>query len=131
MRILVLLTLSILCCSCVSESSDQTEEKQNLPADIIELENDEADSLSENLTETNSYKAESQYNDSLGWGYVILNNDQPYIRQPHIPAVAGMKGFKTEQDAIKTAEYVIYKLEKNIFPPSITIEELDSLEIAY
>ena len=79
----------------------------------------------------NQYKAVSTFDQELGCGYQVLNNDKPYINQPHIPAIEGMKGFENEQDALKTAEFVIYKLQNNIVPPSLSTEELDSLGIVY
>ena len=74
-----------------------------------------------------SYK--TTFSPDVGWGYQILNNDALYINQPHIPAVEGIRGFSDESKAIKTAELMIYKLEKGIVPPTITVEELDSLGV--
>lgn len=65
------------------------------------------------------------------FGYDIHINNQNIIHQPHIPALQGNEGFKSEKDARKVAELVIKKLRKNIFPPTVSIEELDSLQIDY
>jgi len=67
--------------------------------------------------------------DSIGWGYDVLVNGEMYIHQPHIPAVPGNKGFKSEEDAQKAAKLMIYKLRMGISPPSITPDELDSLGV--
>jgi hypothetical protein len=69
------------------------------------------------------------FSPDIGWGYQILNNGAIYINQPHIPAISGVKGFDNESDAITTAELMIYKLKNGIFPPTISLEELDSLEV--
>lgn len=62
-----------------------------------------------------------------GFGYDILIDGKPYVHQPHIPAVAGNKGFATSQAANKAGEFVAYKIKNNIMPPSITEHELDSV----
>ena len=69
--------------------------------------------------------------DSLGFGFRILQGETPMIDQPHIPAVSGMNGFASAADAQKVAELMMYKINNGIMPPSITIEELDSLQIDY
>ena len=62
-----------------------------------------------------------------GYGYRILIFDALYVSQPHIPAINGNRGFKTKEQATKAAEFVIYKIRNNIMPPSLSVEELDSL----
>jgi hypothetical protein len=63
------------------------------------------------------------------YGYDILKNNRVLIHQPHIPAVSGNKGFATKKDAAKVAELVIQKLNKNIMPPPVTLQELKNLKI--
>ncbi len=62
-----------------------------------------------------------------GFGYDIFIYDAMYVHQPHIPAINGNRGFKTKEQATKAAEFVIYKIRNNIMPPSLTVEEFDSL----
>lgn len=62
-----------------------------------------------------------------GYGYDILIFDALYVHQPHIPAINGNRGFKTKDQANKAAEFVVYKIRNNIMPPSLSVEELDSL----
>jgi Domain of unknown function (DUF4907) len=70
--------------------------------------------------------------DSLtGWGYDIYVDKKRMIRQPHIPAVPGKKPFDNSPAAESVASLVIYKITNNIMPPSVTQQELDSLEIDY
>ncbi|MEO5946397.1 MAG: DUF4907 domain-containing protein [Chitinophagaceae bacterium] len=64
-----------------------------------------------------------------GFGYDIYSNDALYIHQPSIPAVGGNNGFSTEAKAKKVAGFVVYKIEHNIMPPSVTPGELDSLGV--
>ncbi len=63
------------------------------------------------------------------WGYDIYQNNSLIIHQPNIPAIHGNDGFSTELDAKLVAELAIKKLKNGTFPPSISIEELDSLKI--
>ncbi len=74
-------------------------------------------------------KVVTNYVDSIGWGYDVYVDGAMYIHQPHMPAVPGNKGFKTEEDARIAAGLVIYKLSMGISPPSITPDELDSLGV--
>lgn len=64
-----------------------------------------------------------------GFGYDILVDGTLFIHQPNIPAVPGNNGFKNEADAKKVAELMTYKIKNNIVPPTITIEEMDSLKV--
>ena len=62
-----------------------------------------------------------------GFGYDIFIYDAMYVHQPHIPAINGNRGFHTKEQATRAAEFVSYKIRNNIMPPSLTVEELDSL----
>ncbi|HKR05798.1 MAG TPA: DUF4907 domain-containing protein [Bacteroidia bacterium] len=64
-----------------------------------------------------------------GFGYDIYMYRSLYVHQPAIPAINGNRGFDNEEDARKTAELVVYKLKNNIMPPSVKVEELDSLGV--
>lgn len=63
------------------------------------------------------------------FGYEILKGEKVFIHQPVKPAVEGNRGFRNKQDAAKVAKLVLYKLKNNIFPPAVTRQELDSLQI--
>lgn len=63
------------------------------------------------------------------YGYNILMNGRTLIHQPSVPALPGIEGFKTEEDARKVGELVIDKIRQNIFPPSVSVSELDSLRV--
>ncbi|MBC7934553.1 MAG: DUF4907 domain-containing protein [Rhizobacter sp.] len=64
-----------------------------------------------------------------GFGYNIFRNGKLYIHQPVIPAVGGNNGFTREAHAQKTAALVIDKIKRNIVPPSLSLEELDSIKV--
>ena len=67
-----------------------------------------------------------------GYGYnILLDDGKPMIKQHHIPGIQGLKTFANKEQAMKIAELVKYKLENNIMPPSVTLNELDSLKIQY
>ena len=68
-------------------------------------------------------------NEATGWGYDIYISGGLYIHQPHIPAVAGNRGFKTEADAKKAGAWAVHKIRNNIMPPTINVQELDSLGV--
>lgn len=64
-----------------------------------------------------------------GWGYNILSNGKLFIRQPNIPSIPGNKGFADEEKAKKVAEFITYKIQNGIMPPSTNKAELDSLGV--
>ena len=67
----------------------------------------------------------------LGFGFEILQGTSTLIIQPHIPAIQGIKGFETAEQASIIGNYMIYKINNGIMPPSISVQDLDSLEITY
>jgi hypothetical protein len=64
-----------------------------------------------------------------GWGYNILLDGKLFIRQPNIPSIPGNKGFSDEEKAKKVAEFITYKIQNGIMPPSTNKQELDSLGV--
>jgi len=76
------------------------------------------------------FKVDSiEYNGSRGWGYDIMIDGKVFIHQPNIPAIMGNNGFSSEEKATAAGEFIISKIKNNIFPPSVTPEELDSLGV--
>ena len=76
------------------------------------------------------YFAES-YPLENGWGYRINKDHVIIIEQKHIPAINKIVCFSSREQAQQVADLVIKKIKKGIFPPAITIAELDSLKIIY
>ncbi len=80
------------------------------------------------------HSKQSQYSYEIfkagnGYGYDILMNGNKVIHQPNIPAIEGNRGFSTEEDAKTVAEFAITKIERGIMPPTISLNELDSLRV--
>jgi len=70
-------------------------------------------------------------NDTGGWYFEIFKGNQSFINQKHIPAIQGTKAFADSLQAAKVGNLMMSKLEEGIFPPGISIQELDSLKIIY
>ncbi|KQC33255.1 hypothetical protein AAU57_07945 [Nonlabens sp. YIK11] len=66
-----------------------------------------------------------------GWGFYIIKQDKKLIVQNQIPAVNGLQLFRSKRDADKVGELMKFKIMHNIFPPSVSLKELDSLQINY
>jgi len=64
-----------------------------------------------------------------GWGYEILANGKPYIRQGFIPAIEGRHAFRTKEDALTVGNKVIEKMKHGEQLPSISIEELKQMGV--
>lgn len=69
------------------------------------------------------------FESQAGWGYEIIIDDKIYIHQSYIPAISGTKSFSSKNDALKVAEYVATKIKKYHKLPSLTYNELDSLNV--
>jgi hypothetical protein len=66
-----------------------------------------------------------------GWGYKIYVDQKIIIDQGHIPAISDVLTFFNQEQAEKTGKLVLKKIKDGIFPPSISITELDSLGVDY
>lgn len=64
-----------------------------------------------------------------GFGYQILKDGKLIIDQQQIPAVQGNQYFSSEDAARRTGELALKKIKDQLFPPTISIEELDSLGV--
>lgn len=61
------------------------------------------------------------------FGYDVLVDGQILIHQPSIPGISGNKGFETEQQAQRVANFVATKVKNNEMPPTVTNEDLNEL----
>ncbi|MBP6089787.1 MAG: DUF4907 domain-containing protein [Crocinitomicaceae bacterium] len=64
-----------------------------------------------------------------GFGYQLFENNKLIIDQQTIPAVQGNQAFENYESAKKCAAFCLDKIKKGIFPPTITVEELNQLGI--
>lgn len=74
-------------------------------------------------------KTEIIVNNDNTYGYQVIYNNNPIVYQPIIPGINGNVGFKSRSCAIKVGKLVVYKIKRNILPPTVTIKELDSLKV--
>jgi len=63
------------------------------------------------------------------FGYDIFQGGKKLIHQNCIPGVPGNKAFATKEQAGKVATLVISKLQQNIFPPTVSTQELQQLRV--
>lgn len=102
----------------------QNKMQPDLPVDTTVRPNPYVKSKVEAIVFSNDTTADKNLG---GFGYNILIDGKMYVHQPHIPAVAGNRGFANAEAANKAATLVAYKIKNNLMPPSITEEELDSV----
>ncbi len=69
------------------------------------------------------------FTENKGWGYQIFKGATILINQEHIPAVQGLHYFSTKKNAETTAKYILKEVERGNFPPTVTKDILDSLEV--
>ncbi|MEM6785514.1 MAG: DUF4907 domain-containing protein, partial [Bacteroidota bacterium] len=65
-----------------------------------------------------------------GWGYVLLADGRPLIRQPHLPAIEGEQPFATRDDALRVGGWVAMRLRAG-HAPTVTIDDLVRLLPTY
>ena len=63
------------------------------------------------------------------FGYDILLHGKRLVHQPNIPALPGNEGFTTKERAQKVAEFVVKKIKKNEMPPTVTIDDLNKMDV--
>jgi len=67
-----------------------------------------------------------------GFGYDVQTSEGGFhIVQPFLPAIGGYKPFKTATDAFKTAVLVAYKLNSDMGLPTLTVQDLQYLQVLY
>jgi len=67
--------------------------------------------------------------DDNSFGYYILADGNILIDQKNIPGVPGNKGFVSEAEAKRTADFAIKKLKQGEMPPTLTEDDLKKLKI--
>ena len=66
-----------------------------------------------------------------GYGYAVYQGERRLIDQPNIPGVPGRSPFRSREEARRTAQLVNLKLQAGLFPPAVSMQELDSLQVHY
>ena len=132
MRICILALLVLTSCIEKPEINEEPlvleEESLTIEMPVAEIAT-EKDKQQDLVTDSLSLKiTDSEHN---GFGFEILQGTDPVIIQPHIPAIQGIKGFETKEQAAIIGNYMIYKINNGIMPPSISVQDLDSLKIVY
>ncbi len=139
--ILALTVVSIVSCNSSEPSKDANEKPTvaaNPPAmDIPSIIRNPKDTTKQpkqpkQTADPNAkYDLKTSKNPDGTWGYSIwkVGENHAYINQPHKPGVSGIKGFETEEKAIKAGNFVIFKIKQNIGMPRVTTQELDSLGV--
>lgn len=59
-----------------------------------------------------------------GYGYEIMENGRARIRQAHVPAVEGLRGFPDSLSARAAGALMIGKIQAGQFPPTLSREEV-------
>jgi hypothetical protein len=116
MRKALLMFFSVLFLVACSEKRGQ-EQKQavDVPA------------KTEQAVTESGYTVEIIAGEANSYGYDIKKDGKLLIHQPHVPGVAGVRGFDTELQARAAAQLMISKMEKNIMPPTVSEHEIDSI----
>lgn len=130
--IALLSAMVLLGCSAREETSyaESDSHESHVDSSNAEITSEEDHSYGiESKSSNHSFSAKIIFTDSLGWGYQIFEGNKMMINQTHIPSIQGNKGFDTRQAAQITANFVLYKLSNNIFPPTLNKKELDSLGV--
>ena len=120
------LFLVFLCNSCQSKQQDKQSLNNEPKPTVLKQQSNKEPILkkySVTLFQIDSLNANS------GYGYDILIDDSRFIHQTNIPSVQGNETFANKKQAESVANLMVYKLEHNIMPPSVSKKELDSLHI--
>ena len=130
---LLILSFSTFMISCGSASDNNQSEGELIDTVISETVHSDSE-IEPSMTMTNPlpalvYTVEAFENGPNDWGYKIMNGDNMFINQPHVPAAQGNKGFSSKEKAITAGDFMLYKLEAGIVPPTVSVEELDSLGV--
>jgi len=119
--IILIIPVSLLVILCLTGCKPNT--KQNPTSASIE------NIIQENPYQNAEIKAVIIPSEDNTYGYDIYLYDAVLIHQPSRPGLSGNMGFATEEDAKKVAELVIRKIRNNEMPPTVTILELQELDV--
>jgi hypothetical protein len=63
------------------------------------------------------------------FGYDILLYGKPLVHQPSMPGLPGNEGFTTQERAQKVADFVVNKIRKNEMPPTVSMDDLNGMDV--
>lgn len=134
LRIILLVVISILIAGCTAEMNSSRERIIEDNPDIIDhtapkVDSSYYDGVLSAEEDSLEYSYKVIYEENKGWGYQIFEGNTMVINQMHIPAVQGIQGFSSQENAATTARYIIKKINEGIFPPTISVSTLDSLRV--
>jgi len=99
---------------------------------LIIGENDNAQiSCNQGVSDASDYAYVVMKNDTGAWYYEVQKQGKPFIIQKTIPAINQNVAFQDSIQSLLVAKSVVKKLKDGIFPPTITISELQKLQIIY
>lgn len=107
--------------------NEQPKKLENKNAEPAIISNVEPEQKSTNYS-TQLFLVDS-INPKAGFGYNVLVNGKIFVHQPSIPSIPGNQTFASKEKAQLVANLVMLKLQNNIMPPSVSKNELDSLQI--
>ena len=122
MKIVVLIILILVFVSCEDADPKKSPENEGLTLTDKPIE-DEIREKNRSVYEVRTVE------NSLGWGYEIWQDGALVIKQEHIPAVQGIHAFSSQEQAQKAAEIIKAKIEQGIFPPTMSMAELQSIGV--
>lgn len=73
------------------------------------------------------YRYETFRNTDGTYGYNIYDSSNILIHQANVPALPGNKGFADSGKAMAVAQFVIERIHKIGFPPTVQAYEVDSI----
>ena len=122
-----ILLFSFFILICLASCNEKIESKENVNAEAAKTTAVSSEVQALNYT-VQIFMVDS-LNPKSGFGYNVLIDNKIFVHQPSIPSMSGNKTFDTKEKAELVANLVAMKLKNNIMPPSISKEELDSLQI--
>ena len=126
MKFIVLIILVLVFVSCEEGANKKSSENSPKNEDLTLTDKPvEAEKREKN---SSVYEVRTVENAS-GWGYEVWQHGALVIKQEHIPAVQGIRAFSSQEQAQKAAEIIKAKLDQGIFPPTMSMAELQSIGV--
>ena len=111
MKYWILIVASIVLASCAGEEEDTTVPKET--------------PVTKEEQPKYTYKVFEK--PDVGWCYQIFRGAKLIIDQQHIPAVPGVRGFDSEEQAELAVQFIMEKVRAGNERPSVSPEELDEI----